>query len=156
MDALAATDPDLERLSRPPMRDDAHVGDRPRPPLDRLDAWLYSPARRVAEAVLVTDWTATPGASPRAAWHELLATHLHAGPGWTPVNAVAMPVHPPFDEPGLRLRPLLVVPGAVASAPGQYLSETMVGTVRFGASHVVPVRVFSAALWAELRMPHSS
>jgi len=154
--ALRESASDLEVLAGRPLRDDAQFGDRPRPvPVTHLGAWLYSASRRVAYAVHTPDWTAPAHDPPRwagpAGWAALLREHLHgdfhAGHGWTPVNAVAMPVRRPFDEPGLRIRPLLALWSPVSQHGDDWFSETMTASVREGRPHVVAVQVFSAAAY---------
>jgi hypothetical protein len=148
--ALRETIGDLERLQSVPIRDDAQFGDRPKPAVTRLEAWLYSSTQRIAFAVHTPDWASD---SPAAVdgWQALLREHLHgdfhAGHGWTPVNAVAMPVRKPFDEPGLRVVPLLSLWAPVSQQADAYFSETMTASVREGRPHVVGVRVFSAAVY---------
>ena len=147
---------DLELLQSIPARDATQFGDRPRPTeVTRLGAWLYSASQRIAYAVHTPNWTA-PTADPqewtgRAGWEALLREHLHgdfhAGHGWTEVNAVAMPVRRPFDEPGLRVAPLLALWSPVSQQGNQWFSETMTAAVLAGRPHVVAVRVFSAAAY---------
>jgi hypothetical protein len=153
--ALRETASDLELLHSVPARDDAQFGDRPRPAATHLEAWLYSAAHRVAYAVHTPSWS-PPDPDPdrwtgAAGWSALLREHLHgdfhAGRGWTAVNAVAMPVHRPFDEPGLRIRPLLALWPPVSQTGDDWFSETMTATVRDGGPHVTAVRVFSAAAY---------
>jgi hypothetical protein len=154
--AIRESAEDLELLHSVPLRDDDQFGDRPRPDgVDRLSAWLYSASNRVAYAVHTPDWT-SPAAGPAqwsgpAGWRALLHEHLHgdfhAGHGWTPVNAVAMPVRRPFDELGLRVRPLLALWPPVSQQADDHLSETMVAGVHEGRPQVVAVQVFSAAAY---------
>ena len=61
--------------------------------------------------------------------------------------ASMMPVMPPFDEAGLRVRPVLALEADVSPDGAGWLSEVMVATVRDGRAHVVPVLVFSAAAY---------
>lgn len=147
---------DLELLQSIPIRDDTHFGDRPRPAgVTQLGAWLYSASTRTAYAVHTPQWS-TPTTAPERwtgpeGWAALLREHLHgdfhAGPGWTPVNAVAMPVRRPFDEPGLRIRPLLSLWAPVSQHADAWFSETMTASVHQGRPHVVAVQVFSAAAY---------
>jgi hypothetical protein len=148
--ALRETATDLELLQSVPVRDDAAFGDRPKPTsVTQLDAWLYSASRRVAYAVHAPDWAGAGTGS--GGWQALLQQHLHgdfhSGHGWTPVNAVAMPVRRPFDEPGLRIRPLLSLWAPVSQHGTDWFSETMTASVHDGRPHVVAVQVFSAAAY---------
>jgi hypothetical protein len=77
--------------------------------------------------------------------------HFHSATGWTTVGAVAMPLRVPFDEPGLKIRPLLAV-WAPASSGEHYLSETMTASVRHGGPNVTGIQVFSAALYVRARL----
>ena len=143
--ALRGRHPDLELLSRPPLRDDLAFGDLPVPQQRRsLDLWLYTARDRVAYAVLAVG----PGELPRnTRWSELLTEHLH-GTGarrWTALSIVAMPLLPPFDEPGLQVRPLLAIDQGVQMDGGSRLGETFVASVRDGRPAVVGVSVFCAA-----------
>ncbi len=153
---------EIEWLDSVPSRDDSQFGDRPFPPVRQLHAWLYAPDRRIACAVHTPDWQppATNGGAgrhelARANWDALLHEHFHAhfrsGNGWTGVGAVAMPLRVPFDEPGLKIQPLLVLRTPVSSGQ-HYLSETMTASVRHGAPHVTRVQVFSAALYVQARL----
>lgn len=166
MAAVRETAGDLELLQSIPARDDDQFGDRPRPAgVTHLGAWFYSASHRIAYAVHTPTW-AGPTADPEHwsgadGWTALLRDHLHgdfhAGRGWSPVNAVAMPVRRPFDEPGLRVVPLLAVwapvtgPTSQRPAGGQpgddWFAETMTASVQAGRPHVVAVRVFSAAAY---------
>ncbi len=149
--ALRARHPDLERLERRPRRDDLAFGDLPVPAVQPLlDAWLYAPAARTAYPVLLGDDGRLPRGGPVEVWRALLSEHLHAlsaGRHWTALSVVAMPLLPPFDEPGLRVRPLLALQGEVSADGGSWLSEVMVATVRNGRPHVLPVLVFSAGAY---------
>lgn len=166
--AVRETASDLELLLSVPARDDAQFGDGPRPTeVTELSAWLYSASNRVAYAVHTSNWT-PPSTAPdptsdpvptsdpdqsteQAAWSALLREHLHgdfhAGRGWTPVNAVAMPVRKPFDESGLRIVPLLALWPSVSQHANDWFSETMTATVFESRPQVVAVRVFSAAAY---------
>jgi hypothetical protein len=164
--ALRETTADIELLQSRPTRDDAQFGDRPRPlNVTSLDAWLYSPSKRVAYAVHTPDWTpATPAststpssADALAGWTAILREHLHGDfhdlQGWTDVNAVAMPVRLPFDEPGLKIRPLLALGWPVSQDGTHWFSEAMTATLRNACPYVVPVLVFSAALYLARTYP---
>lgn len=159
--ALLERYPDLERLERRPRRDDGAFGARGVPGglPEELDAWLYAPSARVAFAVLLGD-AAQLGecATPQRAWQRLMAEHLHAagaGREWTGLSSVAMPVLPPFDEPGLRVTPVLALEPQVSPAGAGWLSDVMVATVRAGHPHVVPMLVFSAAAFRPARADYA-
>ncbi len=172
---ISALEPSLgeiEWLDGVPVRDDLQFKDQVLPGQARLHAWLYAPGGRVAMAVHAPNWTAPQTmASQRQArqnWDALLREHLHAssGQGWSELGAVAMPVRPPFDEPGLKLWPLLAL-WAPVSCGETYLSETKTASVRHGGPAVIGVRVFSAALYiralldegrssVRINTPHSS
>jgi hypothetical protein len=158
--ALEPAAGELEQLDNLPTRDDGQFDGRPMPEVERLAAWLYAPTQRIAHAVHTPSWRAPVPFSPadqpsltlgrrapaRQNWDALLRDHFHSGQGWTPVSAVAMPLRLPFDEPGLKIAPLLALWSPV-SADEQWLSETMTTSVRHGAPHVVRVQVFSAAMY---------
>ena len=150
--ALLERYPDLERLERRPRRDDDAFGARGVPgslTARELDAWLYAPSVRVAFPVLLGDDAPLGPGTAQERWLRLMVEHLHLhGPGagteWTGLSTVAMPLLPPFDEAGLRVRPVLALSGDVSPDDASWLSEVMVATVRNGQAHVVPVQVFSA------------
>lgn len=146
---------EIERLDNVPVRDDLQFGARPKPEVRQLHAWLYAPERRIACAVHTPAWeppTMGQQANARRNWDALLDEHFHAhfrsGTGWTTVGAVAMPLRVPFDEPGLKIRPLLALWAPVSSGE-HYMSETMTASVRQGAPHVTGVQVFSASLYVQ-------
>ena len=59
-----------------------------------------------------------------------------------------MPLRAPFDEPGLKILPLLALWAPVASGE-HYLSETMRASVRHGEPCVTAVQVFSASMYVQ-------
>jgi hypothetical protein len=158
--ALEPAAGELELLDNLPQRDDAQFAGRPTPQTEQLSAWLYAPQQRIAHAVHTPPWRAPSPCPPadqpsqalgrrstaRQNWDALLREHFHSGQGWTPISAVAMPLRVPFDEPGLKVAPLLALWPA-ASADEQWLSETMTTSIRHGAPHVARVQVFSAAMY---------
>ena len=155
---------EIERLGSAPVRDDLQFDGRPRPAQRQLYAWLYAPDRRIACAVHTPRWEPPQGKPPqgepprvradrpeaRRNWdallHEHFHAHFHSGPGWTTVGSVAMPLRVPFDEPGLKISPVLAL-WAPVSAGEHYLSETMTASIRNGLPKVVAVQVFSAELY---------
>jgi hypothetical protein len=150
--ALSATAGEIELLESRPRRDDLQFGSRPRPAAEHLAAWLYAPAHRIAYAVHAPDWTPPPGGTARDGWVALLADHLHATQRWTDVNVVAMPVHVPFDEPGLRVVPLLALWTDVSPDGQAWLGGTMASSLRRGSPHVVPVQCFSGTRFAAAQL----
>jgi hypothetical protein len=159
MTALEPAAHEIEMLESVPRRDDLQFDGRPMPSQRVLTAWLYAPGQKVAYALHTPGWQAPAPYSPappspaaglrphsRQNWDALLREHFHSGQGWTAVSAVAMPVRVPFDEPGLKIAPLLALWAPVS--PGeQWLGETMTTSVRHGLPHVVRVQIFSAALF---------